>query len=137
MIIYQKNLINAYHINKYIVNDSFGIKKIIYQILNKISFNNLLSLPSYSSYRKKLNMTYLNIEHKTWNHPAIKEQTYKKSFEDLYNESIDKAIIIINKVCDVLYNNQELNTLKNYIPDICYSTGLPTENNKTMHFFEY
>lgn len=120
-----------------LIDDRFGIKKFIYKIINLLSFKHLNMLPTYSTYIKNPDISYLNLEKKEWNHPSYKEIKYNDSIEDLYNKSLTKFLNIIKEVNKVIYNNKSIDSLKNVIEDLDYITGLPIKDKKIMCYFEY
>lgn len=122
-------------INSIVIHDYFGLKKILYKLIELLSFNNI-KIIYYSNHIINPNLDYLNTERKTWNHPCIKELTYKESFEDLINISIQKCINIIEACHQYLNNQLSIKDLKKYIPNVSYSNGLLLEEYKVMKFFE-
>lgn len=136
-LFYKQSIKKAKLFYNIIVNDKFGIKRLFYKFLDTIINHRLDYISSYSTHITNPNLNYLNLEHQEWNHPCNKKEKYNYSFDDLMNISLRKTIKIINKVNDVLYNNKDISTLIEVIPNISYSTGLPIEENRTMKFFEY
>ncbi len=135
-IYYKKSIKDAKLIYKLFIQDRYGIKLKIYKLLEKIKRSNKDTLCCFStSYKYDIN--YLNNHHKKWNHPCFLDKTYTYSFEDLYEQSIKKCITIMNEVYKVLYENKDIDSLKNIIPNISYSTGLELDKNKEMKYFEY
>ena len=124
-------------INALFINDFFGLKKLIYTFIDFITNKSFGNLSAYSTYRKHPDMSLLNEEHYTWNHPSIQNQTYTYSFDDLVNQAKKKAIKIINNINNYLFENERnIKSLKNLIPNIDYSTGLDIEHNIKMNYFE-
>lgn len=136
-IYYQKGVDNARLIYNIVINDRLGIKKSFYKLLDLIINKNKRYISTYSTYIKKPNLDYLNIKHKEWNNPSNPDIKSTKSFEDLFNESINKSIKIIKEVNKVLYENKPIKELLKYIPNLDYSTGLPIEESKQLRHFEY
>ena len=134
---YQKGVNNARVIYNIVINDRFGIKKILYKLLDLIINKNKQYISTYSTYIKSPNLNYLNLHNKEWNHPCLPDIKYNHSFEDLFNLSIDKAIKIIQEVNKVLYENKPIKEILEYIPDLDYSTGLPIKESKQLRHFEY
>lgn len=134
---YFKSIKHAKLINFIIVNDYFGIKRGLYFILEKLFNKRLGCNTAYSTHILKPNLSYLNLEHKEWNHPCNKEIKYTSSFEDLYQESLDKALKIIKALNKYLYENKDEEYLKKYIPDVSYSNGLLIKDYVPMKYFEY
>lgn len=135
--IYAKSIKDAKLIYKVVINDRFGIKRLLYKFLDLIINKNKKYITNYSTYILKPNLSYLNTEKKEWNHPSIPELKYNYSFEDLFNISIEKTTKIIKEVNKVLYENKNIEEILEYIPNLDYSTGLPISNNKQLRHFEY
>lgn len=134
---YQKGVNNAKITYNIIINDRFGIKKILYRILDFIINKNKSYISTYSTYIKKPNLNYLNLDKKEWNNPSNPKIKSTQSFEDLYNQSINKTIKIIKEVNKVLYEDKKIKDILKYIPDLDYSTGLPIQETRQLRHFEY
>ena len=138
---YKRGIKNAKALYRVFINDKKGRKEKIYKCIDKISHNRFGYLQCYST-SIQCEKKYLNEEHNVWNHPSIKEKTYTYSFDDLFNLSINKCIKIINAIYEVLYNNKDINSLIEIIPNISYGTGLCLDKNKPnsnrkMQYFEF
>lgn len=132
---YQKAIKHTKLINTLVINDFIGIKKLLYKLIELISFNNI-KIAYYSNHITKPNYNLLNNENKEWNHPCNKELTYTESFKDLLNISLEKSINII-EACNKYFNNKiTLKQLTKYIPDISYTNGLLIKDYKVMRYFE-
>lgn len=132
----KKNIGNIYEscynqnicIYRLIRKDKFGIKKMIYKILDKflIIFN--FKLEYYSHYSKSINKSFLNLENKEWFNPKNKEIIFNYSWNELFEQAERKCITIIN-LCHKYFKNQlSLKKLKYEIPNISYTNGLPIKN---------
>ena len=119
------------------INDYLGIKKFLYKLFDIITFKRFGYIAAYSTHIKHPNLNYLNTNKKEWNHPSNPNIKYKYSFEDLYNQSIEKTINIIKQVNKVLYENKPLNDILEYLPDLDYATGMIIKEKKEMRYFEY
>lgn len=135
---YYKKSINSARI-KYtlFINDRFGIKRFFYKIIDKITRHKFGYLSAYSTHINDINESFLNLYHNVWNHPCFQDKTYNYSFDDLLEISLEKCLKIIEAVDNVLYKDNDIESLKKVIPNISYSTGLDLDNNKSMHYFEY
>ena len=119
--------------NRWIVIDRTGIKKIIYRLVDALSFKHFGILSCYSTSIKP-KQDLLNKNHNNWKHPVM--GTIKdKSFLELFEESINKSVTIIEKVNEVLYDDKDLIILDKDVKDLDYSTGLEIKNNKKMTYF--
>lgn len=134
---YYQGIKHAKIINNIIFQDFFGIKRFFYILIDKITNNAFGSLESYSNHLLKPNINFLNNEHKLWNNPAKQDLTYNYSFDDLYKISLKKSLKIIRACNKVLFDKADIKTLKKFIPNIDYSTGLPIEDDLRMEHFEY
>ncbi len=133
---FYKSMINAKIITTLAINDSLGIKRTVYKFIDKITNKRFGYLEAYSTHLLNPDKSYLNLEHKTWNHPSNKEITYNDSFEDLYNKSLENSLYIIRSINKVLFENKDINTLYKTIPDLDYATGVIIENSRRMDYFE-
>ncbi len=124
-------------VNTFVVNDPLGFKKGLYYLIKGLSFKKFSGLPYYSNFILKPKESWLNNEHKEWNHPCFKDKKYTYSFNDLYNKSITDALSIIKAVNKVLYEKEDINSLKEIIPNIDYSTGIECNDKHTLEYFEY
>ena len=134
---YIKSIKHTKIINTLVINDYFGIKRLIYTFIDFITNKRFGSLAAYSTYRKHPDMSLLNEEHHIWNHPCNKDITYNSSFDDLVNEAKKKTLKIIKNINNYLFNDERsIKQLENIIPNIDYSTGLEIKDNKRMDYFE-
>ena len=133
---FYKSIKNSKIITSLAINDSLGIKGTIYKLIDKLTNKKFGYLEAYSTYILNPNSSYLNLEHKMWNHPSNKEITYTDSFIDLYEKSLKTSLNIIKHINEVLYEGKPLSSLKKYIPDLDYATGVPTEESRRMDYFE-
>lgn len=132
---YIKAIKDTKKINTLIVHDLLGIKKILYKLIELLSFNNI-KITYYSNHITKPNYNLLNSENNKWNHPCIKELTYNYSFDDLLNIALKKSINIIEQ-CNKYFNKEiDLQDLIDCIPNVSYSNGLLLEEYKVMRYFE-
>lgn len=131
---YKKSIKIAKKVYSIAINDRFGIKKSIYKVVELFTKNHL---SSYSTHINKINMNFLNLEHKEWNHPCYKNLKYNYSFDDLMNISEENCLKIFKTIKKYLDNKISLDKLKESIPNISYSTGLEIDKNKRMLYFEY
>ena len=132
---YKKCVNKLRRFNRFIVRDKIGIKYLLYNLIDKICFNNFGTLSCYSTCIKK-NYDYLNKNHEVWYHPVTNEK-HTESFQDLYDLSIKKSLDIIKAVNKVLYDNYDISYLDNYIYNIDYANGLPIKKGTVMKYFKY
>lgn len=133
---YYKSIKHTKAINALVINDYFGIKRAIYKFIDFITNHKFGYIQAYSNHIINPDLSYLNEEHKTWNHPSNKEITYNYSFDDLYNQALEKTLKIIREINKVFYEDKDINKLYKYIPDVDYSTGVIIEESRRMDFFE-
>lgn len=123
-----------------IVNyDPTGIKLKIYQILDKAKPKKLIKLEELSYHHNfETNLSYLNLNHNTWNYPWDKSQTFKTSFFDLYNKAKEESINTIITITNMLDNKKiDEEKLKTIFPNLSLVTGLPCQNKIEMKYFEF
>ena len=135
--IYYKCISYCKIVNTIVVHDFFGIKKCIYMLIDLIARRRIGFITSYSNHIMKPKKSWLNEEHNEWNHPCYKEKKFHFSFDDLFNQSIEKSINIIKEVNKYLYGNGNLNSLKTIIPNDDYATGITCDDPHTLEYFEY
>lgn len=132
--------IKSYHNSKIVfslfIKDYFGLKLLLYKFIDLFNRHNT-PLKYYSFHIKKENITFLNLKKDSWCHPCDNNLIFEKSFIDLYNEAVDKSILIINEINKVLYENKDIKELINIVENLSYITGFPIEKNKPLKYFEY
>lgn len=129
------NMKISYGILKY---DPHKIKKKLYTKLDKITKENSKKF-AHNSYAYELNNNdyYLNLKHKTWNHPRYKDEKHDESFVDLYNEALEKALVIIKGVNDFLYNNKDEKILDKLFLNLSYYSGKDCNDKAKNKYFEF
>ncbi|MBQ8659364.1 MAG: zinc dependent phospholipase C family protein [Bacilli bacterium] len=134
---YIKAIKQSRFIHKLISNDRFGIKKIFYKIIDKVSNKKFGNITAYSTYNLKPNSNYLNNKKKTWNNPCHKNLKYNYSFDELFELSINKCLDIFNKIDSFFNDRTSIDELKETIPNLSYINGLPLEEYTTMKYYEF
>ena len=129
---YYKSLYNMKLLFYLVRYDPYKIKRIGYSIIYYV-------LPfirrdiRYFSYNYNLsdknNELFLNLDHKEWFNIRKKEFIYHKSFLELYKDTIDKSIYMIESLYDYIYNNKELD-LDDFFGNLSYANGLKIESSK-------
>ncbi len=117
--------------------DCFGIKKKIYEALDKLFPFKRSNYINWSYYNRNIDTSYLNLEKKTWCHPCDNDIIFDYSFEELFEIARKKALSIISAVNKVLYDGESIETLADYIPNISYASGMLITDKKLMKFFEF
>jgi hypothetical protein len=135
--IYYKCIGMCKMINTLVVHDLIGIKKCIYMLIDLIARRRIGFITSYSNHIMKPKSSWLNEEHKEWNHPCYKDKKFTYSFDDLFKQSITKSLNIIKEVNKLLYEDGNLNSLKKLIPNDDYATGITCDDPHTLEYFEY
>lgn len=118
--------------------DYSGIKLKCYKFIDKFLPKSCKKLYPIS-YHINLNNDnyYLNLNHKKWNHPRYKNETYNDSFLDLYNKALDEAYNIICAVDKVLYENKSMEYLNKYFLNLSFSSGKDCNDKTKNKYFEY
>ena len=105
--IYYKCLVDMkrfYHVFNY---DRFGIKKIIYSIMDLICGDKVVKKKELSFHvSPDSHLEYLNLDNNTWRHPCTGDE-FSYSFFDLYDMALVKAVNIINTV-DKMLNSKSM-----------------------------
>ena len=116
-------------------NDSFGIKRKIYSFVDKFTSKKAYKFEPVSlAYKIGELDEVLNLDHKQWNHPMDKKETYNTSFFDIYNNSLDEAVNTINKVNDY-FNNKKIDLTKLF-DNTSFSTGKDCNDKRKEQYFE-
>lgn len=117
--------------------DRFGVKKFIYNMLDKITFGkfDVLKITSYKfDYTNYLH--YLNLDKDEWFHPVDKEEVLNYSYIELYCIAYKHAIDLINLVNQVLNNEIDIDNIFNLL-NKSYLTGKHLDDNRKIQFFSY
>ena len=115
--------------------DRFKIKKTMYSIVDKITPKYAYKFSPISFAYNKNKDYYLNLEHKTWNHPIYKDEKYNTSVLDIYDDSVIEASSIINKVTDY-FNNKKVD-LKKVFDNSSFATGKDCNLKLKPKYYEY
>ena len=134
--IYFKALKTGKFIFRFGVYDRFGIKKILYSIIDIFRGKKRKKCKYVSSYVKKIDPNYLNLERNIWYHPATKEK-FNYSIDDLYNLALKKSYTYFNYFDSFLNNRCDLETLKNNIDNVSYINGLNINEKHPLKYFEF
>jgi len=134
---YYKSIQQCKLLNTLVIHDRFGIKRAIYFFFDFITRHRFGYISSYSTHITKPKISWLNNEHKEWNHPCFKEKKYTYSFDDLYNQSITKSLKIIKEVNKYLFEKGNIKDVKKVIPNDDYATGITCDDPHTLEYFEY
>lgn len=117
--------------------DRFGIKRFIYNILDKITFGkfDIFQISSYKfDYTKYLH--YLNLEKDEWFHPVNKDEILNYSYIELYCIAYKNAISLINLVNQVLEDELDIDDIFDLL-NKSYLTGKHLDDNRKIQFFSY
>ena len=129
------NMKVSYRLLRY---DPFKIKMKIYKSIDKITLKSTKKLyPISYGYDLNNDNYYLNLDHKKWCHPRVKDEVYNYSFIDLYNNALDMALDIINKVNKILYKNDNTDNLNNIFLNLSFTSGKECHNKDKNKYFEY
>lgn len=119
------------------INDKYGIKKLMYKILDKVLLIRPTNFEYYSTYIKQPNINYLNIAHKKWYYPSDESISSNESFIDLYNKALQKSLMLILLAHEVLHKQKELKDFENKIENLSYVRGLDCDRSHYMTKFEF
>ena len=130
-----KNMKFLYMLLRY---DPHKIKKKLYIFFDKIKPKKMENFSPISyAYNLDNNDNNLNLTHKKWCHPRVKDEIYSYSFLDLYKNALALCIDIINDVNDILYNNKSIKNLDNIFLNLSYSSGKDCLDNRKNKYFEF
>ena len=100
---YIKSVKQMKYFFRLINHDPTGIKLLIYSLIDKITPSSTIKLKELSYHHNfEKDLSYLNLEHSTWNYPWNKSLTSTKSFFDLYDIALNNSINTIIKSTDIL-----------------------------------
>lgn len=116
--------------------DCYGIKRCIYQLVDKITPKScfLFGPVSYHCPMKN-HYSFLNFKHHLWRNPTTYSITSRESFYDLYAKSLKIARKMIEDVFSYFEGNKIL--LEKIFTNLSYITGLDCDLNKELRYFEF
>ncbi|MBQ8193101.1 MAG: zinc dependent phospholipase C family protein [Bacilli bacterium] len=124
----------------YIFNyDKYGIKKFIYKIMDLICKDRLVKKEELSfNVDPNSKLYYLNSEKDEWTHPCDINEKYNFSFFELYNIAIDKAILLIEEI-DNMLKKKKINSkkIKMLFGNLNYGTGKDCDLNLEYKYFKF
>lgn len=106
---------NGYYIYRYFINDKYGIKTLLYKIVDFFTPFKDVVLHKNTFYINNLDNRIYNKEKIIWHHPKNKNETYNYSFKELYNIAYEICIKLNNDAYKVIHNKKDLNELINNI----------------------
>lgn len=133
---YQKSLILTHYAFKFIVEDKTGIKKFIYNLLDKITPKKEGKFKNYSNNIKFIDLKILNLNNNLWFNPWNKEKS-NESFFDLYNKSLDNCLELFDYTYKYLNDLININEYKKVLKDKSYVTGLSWKNTSEIKYLEF
>ena len=125
--IYYQSLKEMKFFFHYFRYDPYKIKRYIYNFLYLFCWyvkRDFRFLSYNFNLTKEKNELYLNLNHQEWYNVRKKDNISIKSFEELYDEVVNKSIIKIRELYNYIYNNKELD-LKIFYGNFSYANGLP------------
>lgn len=127
--IYEKSYNQSRYIFNLAMKDRYGIKKFIYRILDLILVHFKIKSIYCSLYIRNIDTSFLNKDNKEWYNPRNKNLKYNYSWDELFEKAQNQSLMIIN-LCHKFFKNQtSLKKIKEAIPNISYSNGLPLKTN--------
>lgn len=119
--------------------DKLGIKKIIYNTMDKICKDNVIKKKELSfNINPNSKLFYLNNNKDIWYHPCDKNESYNYSFLELYNIAIDRAINLINEIDKMLELNKiDNNKIEKLFGNLNYGTGKDCNLNLEYKYFKF
>ncbi len=120
---------------KYLFQDPFKIKFYLYNLFDKISGNRIRNT-KYHTTSQDLDLEYLNLKKETWINPCNKKFKSKDSILDLYNEAINKSVLLITNINKYFNGNYSLNKILEDIGNNSYITGIDISLKNKIKYFE-
>lgn len=116
--------------------DPYGIKKIIYKMVDSITPRSVFRFEAISyHYPLEDRHNYLNRNHSLWRNPTTYNMTSNESFIDLYLKALKQAKVLICACFDYL-DGKEID-LEQVIPNLSYVTGLDCNISKELKYFDF
>ena len=137
--IYGKSIKDMKHFFRVFNYDPYGGKLRMYKLIDKITPSSIIKVSSLS-YSNKFDdiPNYLNLKNKIWYCPWDKDISYKDSFFDLYNKALDKSVITIEEVTNMLDNGIIVNDRLEYLfKDLSLATGIECDKEINLKYFEF
>lgn len=126
---------HSYHFLRY---DPHGIKNKLYRFIDRIHSRSIKDFyPITYSYELNKNDYYLNLCNNKWCHPRYNNEIYTESFIDLYNNAVDNAVYMINKVNEVLFENKDIKILNDVFLNLSLTSGKECNDKGKNRYFEY
>lgn len=129
----ENSIKSMYRVLRYIVKDSFGLKKIGYKILDKIFSEEDMYFSDLSMYHHIEKLDFLNQEHNEWRHPYTGEVFHKSVF-DLYEEAVVFAKALIQYFDQYLEGKEEA-SVGVMIQNLSFNTGIACEDSRPMKHY--
>ena len=126
---------HSYHFLRY---DPHEIKNKLYRFIDKLHPRSIKDFyPITYSYKLNKNDYYLNLCNNKWCHPRYNNEIYTESFIDLYNNAVDNAVYMINKVNEVLFENKDIKILNDIFLNLSLTSGKECNDKGKNRYFEY
>lgn len=133
--VYNKSYNQSHYIYKYLMYDKYGLKKLIYRIIDFITPYKKFKANTYSHHINKPDTNLLNLKKETWFHPVTGEK-YNDSFEELFNKAQKKLIKCIKKCNDYFSNKCSIKDVENVVKNLSYSSGLEIKTRSIFKYFK-
>jgi len=137
--IYEKCIKDMKYFFKYFNYDHYGIKKVIYTLVDIITPKAFIRKKKFSFYlTHNSKKHYLNLQKNEWNHPIDLYETYDYSFIELYRIALEKTCNLINDI-DKILNSNRINSkqIDKLINNLSYATGKDCNDSREMKYFEF
>ena len=131
---YEKAYKTGNFILKYFVTDKIGIKKKIYKLKDYFGKGRMYQYLSFNI--KKLDKSFLNLEHNKWCYPTDNTIIKNSSFYDLYENASNFARKLFKISIDYLNDSINEEQLNKEFKDLSYVTGLNWHLKKKTQYFK-
>lgn len=133
---YQIGQRNMYYTYKYLIEDKTGIKTFLYKIIDFWTPHKQ-KYQYFSSHITQIDETILNKDHQPWYHPWLTNKISTSSFLDLYETSMQEALVLFTKTDDFLHDKINEKEYLKYLQDKSYLTGLSWKKKVTIKHLEF
>ena len=132
---YEKAYKTGNLILKYFVTDKTGIKKQLYKLKDCFGKGRMYQYLSFNI--KKLDQSFLNLEHNEWCYPNDFTITKNNSFFELYKEATLFARKLFKVSLDYLNESITEKKVNTEFKDLSYVTGLDWHLKKETKYFKF
>ncbi len=134
---YEKGCKKMYYAYKFLIEDSWGLKKRMYFFLDLLCPKSSNKYSTFSNHITYINIDYFNLEHKIWFNPWCDNESSTASIFDLYEEAKKRAILLFIETDKYLNNKLSFTEYKEILREDDYTTGKSWTLKKELKHLEF